>query len=132
MARSIRTNDLEKRTNRLKLPVSKIPVYIRIAPNLSLGYRRNQTDGAWIMRVYEPEKGYTTSGIGYADDYSDNGMDFFAAQNTARKLADQPIAVKPLTVGEAANNYLDVLKTKNSRTAYDTKLRLEKHFLPNF
>jgi integrase len=132
MARSIRSNDLEKRTNRLKLPVSKRPVYIRIAPNLSLGYRRNQTDGAWIMRVYDPEKGYTTSGIGYADDYSDNGMDFFAAQNTARKLADQPIAVKPLTVGEAANNYLDVLKTKNSRTAYDTKLRLEKHFLPTF
>jgi integrase len=132
MARSIRSNHLENRTKRLKLPIDKKPVFIRIAPNLSLGYRRNQTDGTWVMRTYDPEKGYTTSGIGYADDYSNDGMTFFDAQNTARKLADQPVAPKPLTVGEAAANYLVVLETRNRRTAYDTKLRLQKHFLPQF
>jgi hypothetical protein len=132
MARNVRHSDLEKRTNRLKLPIDKKPVFIRIGTSLSLGYRRNQTDGTWVMRTYDPENGYTTSAIGHADDHSDNGMTFFDAQNKAKELADHPLAAKPLTVGDAAHNYLTVLETRNRRTAYDTRLRLQKHFLPLF
>jgi site-specific recombinase XerD len=132
MARNIRHSDLENRTNRLKLPISKKPVFIRIGTNLSLGYRRNQTDGTWVMRTYDPDKGYATDGIGFANDYTESGMTFFDAQNKAKELADHPVAAKPLTVGDAAANYLTVLESRNRQTAYDTKLRLQKHFLPIF
>src|SRR5436190_1760333 len=45
MARSIRSNALEARTNRLKLGVARKPAWVRIGDGLSLGYRRNQTAG---------------------------------------------------------------------------------------
>ena len=56
----------------------------------------------------------------------------YEAQDTARKLATQPTVVKPLTVQDAVNNYLVVLKSKNKHTEYDTCLRLQRHFLPQF
>jgi integrase len=136
MAKSIRSNPLETRTNRLKLPVAWKPTFVKIGAGLSLGYRRNQTAGTWVLRIADGKGGSSTRAIGHADDFSDadgqNFLTFFQAQNTARRLAEQPIAVKPLTVGEATANYLVVLETRNKRTAYDTKLRLEKHFLPHF
>ena len=45
MARRVRNSVLEARSNRLKQPVAKKPVFVRIGPGLSLGYRRNQTAG---------------------------------------------------------------------------------------
>jgi hypothetical protein len=48
MERQIRSN-LENRTNRLKMPVARKPEYVRIGAGLSLGYRRNATDGTWIL-----------------------------------------------------------------------------------
>ena len=51
MARAIRKTSLENRTPRLKLPIERKPVFVRIAPGLSLGYRRNQVAGTWVMRI---------------------------------------------------------------------------------
>lgn len=51
MARKIRGSELENRTRRLKLPVARKPVWQRIAPGISLGYRRNNTAGTWVLRV---------------------------------------------------------------------------------
>jgi integrase len=136
MAKSIRSNPLENRTNRLKLPVAWKPTFVKIGPGLSLGYRRNQTAGTWVLRIADGKGGMTTRAIGHADDFEPaNGQTFltyFQAQDKARGRASQPIAIKPLTVQEATDNYLAVLETKNRRTAYDTKLRLQKHFLPIF
>jgi len=80
-----------------------------------------------------------TSAIGHADDYADadgqNFLTFFEAQDKAKSMArttNDGRILKPITVGEAAANYLQVLTVKNARTAYDTRLRLEKHFLPKF
>ena len=42
MARNARAPKLETRSNRLKLPVAKKPTFVRIAPGISLGYRRNE------------------------------------------------------------------------------------------
>jgi integrase len=136
MAKSIRNSNLETRTNRLKLPITSKPVYVKIGPSMSLGYRRNQTAGMWVLRLADGKGGMTTQSIAHADDYdTSNGqtvLTFYEAQDTARRLAAQPTLLKPLTVGEAAANYLVILETKNKRTAYDTKLRLQKHFLPHF
>ena len=109
---------------------------MKIGNGISLGYRRNQTDGTWVLRLADGQGGMKTQAIGHADDHADadgqNFLDFFQAQDRARRLATQPHTIKPLTVSEAVNNYLNVLTAKNTHTAYDTRLRLEKHFLPQF
>src|ERR1700722_14441180 len=122
MARQIR-NALQTRTNRLKLPVAWKPVFVKIGPGLSLGYRRNQTAGTWVLRIADGKGGMTTRAIGHADDFADADgqafLTYFQAQDKARRLANEPTAIKPLTVQEASDNYLVVLKTRNRRTEYD-------------
>src|SRR6266702_2996633 len=95
MARSIRNNILEARTNRLKLPVAKKPAWVRIGDGLSLGYRRNQTAGTWVARRHDVRAadgrgGYITKAIGTADDYEDaNGkdvLDYWQASDAARLI----------------------------------------------
>jgi Phage integrase, N-terminal SAM-like domain len=90
----------------------------------------------WVLRLADGKGGMTTQSIAHADDYDASNkqtiLTFYEAQDMARKLAYEPNVIKPLTVKEAADNYLTVLKTKNRRTEYDTRLRLEKHFLPTF
>jgi site-specific recombinase XerD len=138
MARQIRSSQLETRTNRLKLPIARKPDFVRIGPGISLGYRRNKTAGTWVLRVADGKGGGKTSAIGHADDYDEaDGQSFFTffqAQEKAKTVARtaNDWILKPITVGEAAGNYLEVLAAKNARTAYDTRLRLEKHFLPKF
>ncbi|MGO9418838.1 MAG: site-specific integrase, partial [Roseiarcus sp.] len=139
MARNIRNNQLEHRANRLKLPIAKKPVFVRIGPGISLGYRRNQTAGTWVLRVADGKGGARTTAIAHADDYADadeqSFLTFFQAQEKVKSMAratSDGRVLKPITVGEAAANYLQVLSVKNERTAYDTRLRLEKHFLPKF
>src|SRR5208283_5135781 len=119
MARNIRNNQLEHRANRLKLPIAKKPVFVRIGPGISLGYRRNQTAGTWVLRVADGKGGGMTSAIGHADDYADadgqNFLTFFEAQDKAKSMArttNDGRILKPITVGEAAANYLQVLTVK--------------------
>ena len=139
MARKIRSTELETRTNRLKLPIARKPAFVRIGPGISLGYRRNRTAGTWVLRIADGAGGAKTSAVGHADDYDDadgqNFLTFFQAQEQAKTVARQTsggVILKPITVGEAAANYLKVLSVRNAQTAYDTKLRLEKHFLTKF
>ena len=71
MAPKIRSYTLENRTQRLKLPVAKKPVFVRIGYGISLGYRRNQTVGTWVLRVADRRVGARTAAIGSADDHDD-------------------------------------------------------------
>ena len=41
MARNARSTKLETRTGRLRLPVAKKPVFVKIDRGIALGYRRN-------------------------------------------------------------------------------------------
>src|SRR5580704_9062761 len=91
MARSTRSAQLETRSARLKLPVAKKPVFLRIGPRIGLGYRRNQTAGTWVARVANGSGGNWTKAIGGADDFEDADggqvLDFWQAQEKARSLA---------------------------------------------
>ena len=91
MARNARAPKLETRTSRLRLQVAKKPVFARIAPGLSLGYRRNETAGTWVLRVADGKGGSWTKRIGLADDFSEsNGqsvLTFWEAQQLAKALA---------------------------------------------
>jgi integrase len=139
MARSVRKAGLETRTARLKLPVARKPLFIRIGPGLSLGYRRNKIAGTWVLRLADGKGGATTKAIGTADDYEDaNGaavLDYWQAQERARLVArssDGSGSVRPLTVRRAAEVYLETLDARNPRTARDTRGRLNLHFLGKF
>jgi integrase len=139
MARSVRKAGLETRTARLKLPVARKPMFIRIGPGLSLGYRRNQVAGTWVLRIADGKGGATTRAIGIADDftYADGAsvLNYWQAQEKAQSVARNSSGQgvpKPLTVRRAAEVYLEKLEAKNSRTARDTRGRLNLHFLNKF
>jgi integrase len=138
MARQTRSRALENRTQRLRLPVAK-PVFVRIGPGISLGYRRNQTVGTWVLRVADGRGGAWTTAIGSADDHDDADgqslLSYWQAQDRAKIAARGNGGIpgsQPPTVRVAAETYLEWLTAKNLRTAADTRGRLEKHFLPRF
>jgi hypothetical protein len=51
MARSIYSDKLKNRTNRLKLPIKKKPYKVLIAPGIFLCYRRNEGPGTWSVEA---------------------------------------------------------------------------------
>ena len=137
MARKVRNSKLETRTARLKLHIAKKPIFERVGPGLSLGYRRNQTAGTWVLKLADGKGGARTLAVGKADDFDDaDGVDyltFWQAQEKAKIVVRKGRDLAhPLTVREAADTYLAWLAAKNPRTAADTRGRLEKHFLPKF
>jgi integrase len=133
MARSVRSNTLENRSNRLKLPVARKPAFVKIGAGVSLGYRRNETAGTWVMRVADGKGGNWTKAIGHADDFAeasevvsdgDDILTYWQAQARAQKLAKagHNDGHKLLTVGEAIDRYEADLRlrsgeTRNARTA---------------
>jgi len=44
---------------------------VRIAPGISLGYRRNATAGTWVVRVASGDGNAWTKRVGTADDLDD-------------------------------------------------------------
>jgi hypothetical protein len=71
MARHVRAANLETRTSRLKLPVAKKPVFVKVGPGVSLGYRQNLTAGTWVTRVADGRGGNWTKGFASADDFEE-------------------------------------------------------------
>ncbi len=69
MPRSMRAPSLELRSARLKLPINKKPVWVRIGHGVSLGYRRNRGPGAWTLRVADGKGGHWTKALATADDF---------------------------------------------------------------
>jgi integrase len=134
VARSIRSTDLETRTNRLRLPVARKPVFVRIAPKVGLGYRRNQTAGTWVARVADGRGGNWTKAIGSADDFEeadDNQvLDFWQAQRKARSLGryDRGGGARPMTVGEALVDYEADLLTRGGDSG--NLMRIQAHLPP--
>ena len=134
MARSVRSATLETRSARLRLKVSKVPVFIKIGAKTGLGYRRNQTAGTWVVRLSDGKGRNTRKAIGSADDYEDADGDkvlsFWQAQERARKLAhgDDPTTAAPrgipVTVKQAINRYETDLKTRGGDTGNVNRLRL--------
>jgi integrase len=132
MARSTRSAKLETRSARLKLPVEKKPVFSKIGPGISLGYRRNQTAGTWVARVADGKGGNWTKSIGIADDFDDADasavLDFWQAQAKARSLGRSDRAgdagpAKPVTVGQALDSYEADLRTRGGDVGNVVRVR---------
>src|SRR3954453_19399018 len=112
MARHVRASNLETRTSRLKLPVPKKPVFVKVGPGVALGYRRNVTAGTWVARVADGKGGNWTQRVANADDFEEaNGstvLNFWQAQDRAKTLArggsDEGDG-KPVSVAQALDSY---------------------------
>ena len=121
MARSTRSARLETRTARLKLPFAKKPAFVKVAPGVGLGYRRNQTAGTWVARVADGKGGNWTKSIGFADDFDEadgtGTFDFWQAQDRARSISRRGSAgdgadAKLATVAKVIDRYEADLKTR--------------------
>ena len=109
-----RARKLESASARRKLPISKKPAYVKIAPGIRLGYRRNKGPGTWSLRVTGPGVDWVKR-IGLADDHEPADgravLSFWEAQDVARKLArrepgdDAADDSRPLTTDEALTLY---------------------------
>jgi integrase len=112
--KKVRASKLESASTRRKLPIAKRPIYVKLAPNIFLGYRRNEGPGTWNVRVTGPGIDWIKR-IGLADDHEPADgravMSFWEAQDAARKLArrqpgdDADDDSRPVTVGEAFDRY---------------------------
>jgi len=138
MARSVRSNPLETRTNRLKLASRDTLYYVTIGEGLALGYRRTlKGNGTWQARLWSGDK-YVKHSIGEADDFMDADgaitLTFFQAQGKATAYAQEARKPeipngKPVTMQEAAASYLAWYK--DHRKAYrETEITVNAHILP--
>lgn len=94
------TSALESRSARLKLQVRRKPYPgPSLARGVSLFYRRNRTNGAWVVKGSNGHGAYWTKRIADADDFDEaNGREvltFFQAQDAAKRLP-HPYSRSPL------------------------------------
>ena len=125
--------DLENRAARAKLKVRGKPYYKTIGPGLHIGYRKGKRAGMWVVRRYAGASTYKVETIAEADDYADangvNVLDFWQAQDAARKRANAPRASRgPYKVKDAIKDYLVELEGRAS--CKDTEKRLHAYALP--
>lgn len=90
MARKVRHSALESRGARLKLQVRRKPYPgPSLARGVSLLYRRNRTNGAWVVKASNGHGAYWTKRLADADDYAEaNGKEvltFFQARMDLRE-----------------------------------------------
>jgi integrase len=122
MARKVRHSSLETRTARLRLAVRRKPYSgPSLARGVALLYRRNKTNGTWVLKASDGHGKYWTKAIAEADDFDEsNGktaLTFFEAQDVAKKLArgeDGSTGNAPITVDCALKDYERDLKARGA------------------
>ena len=122
MARKVRDSALESRSARLKLGIRRRPYSgPSLARGISLMYRRNKTNGTWVIKASDGHGAYWTKGFALADDFegSDgkNVLTFYEAQDAAKRLArggDGSADTAPITVDGALKDYRRDLEARNA------------------
>jgi integrase len=133
MARKIRDAKLESRSARLRLPIRKKPYTgPALARGIHLLYRRNRTNGTWVVKAANGHGGYWTKGFAVADDFEDpdgtHVLTFHQAGDAGKALArgkGDTTDSKPMTVADAIARYKIDLKSRGGHLSNAT--RVEKH-----
>jgi integrase len=122
MARKVRHSALESRSARLRLQIRRRPYSgPSLARGISLMYRRNKTNGSWVVKASDGHGAYWTKGFAFADDYEDSDgksvLTFYEAQDQAKMLArgeDGSADTVPITVDGVLKNYRRDLEARNA------------------
>jgi integrase len=127
MARKVRNSKLESRSSRLKLEIRRKPY---TGPSLARGvmllYRRNKTNGTWVVKASDGHGSYWTKAFAVADDYDDadgkSVLTFFEAQDRAKGLVrgDGSADSAPITVDGALTKYRKDLEARGAN-AYNAE-----------
>ena len=93
MARTIRDNRLDSREVRKKLKPRGKPYWRLLDEGLHFGYRKGQSGGKWVFRLYKGNEQYVVETISNADDGASdadgvNILNFAQGQARARALAE--------------------------------------------
>jgi integrase len=113
MARRVSFAALESRSARLRLKIRRRPYSgPSLARGISLMYRRNGTNGSWVLKASDGHGSYWTKAFALADDFEDadgkSVLTFYQAQDQAKKLArcdDSGTDGAPITVDGALKAY---------------------------
>src|SRR6478672_13717983 len=122
MARKVSFSALESRSARLRLRIRRRPYSgPSLARGISLMYRRNTTNGTWVLKVSDGRGAYWTKGFALADDFEDADgktvLTFHQAQEQAKKLArggDGNAGTTPITVDSALKDYRRDLEARGA------------------
>src|ERR1700751_6019182 len=122
MARKVSFSALESRSARLKLQIHRRPYGgPSLARGISLMYRRNKTNGTWVLKATDGHGAYWTKGFALADDFDDsdgkNVLTFYEAQDAAKRLArgeDGAADYAPITIDGALKDYKRDLEARNA------------------
>src|SRR3954452_24734978 len=122
MARKISFSALESRSARLRLKIRRRPYSgPSLARGISLMYRRNKTNGTWVLKASSGHGAYWTKAFALADDFEDadetNVLTFYQAQDQAKKLArgdDGGTDGAPITIDGALKAYRHDLKARQA------------------
>lgn len=123
MARKVSFSAMESRSARLnKFTIRRRPYS---GPSLARGilllYRRNKTNGTWVLKVSDGHGAYWTQAFALADDFEDadgkSVLTFHQAQDQAKKLArgdDGHAGGAPITVDGALKAYRRDLEAREA------------------
>jgi integrase len=123
MARKVSFSALESRSARLRLKIRRRPYSgPSLARGIALMYRRNKTNGTWVLKASDGHGAYWTKAIGLADDFEDadakSVLTFYQAQDQAKKLArggdDGSTGTAPITVDGALRGYRRDLEARDA------------------
>ena len=123
MARKVSFSALESRSARLRLKVRRRPYSgPSLARGVALLYRRNKTDGTWVLKASDGHGAYWTKAIALADDFDDSDgkavLTFYQAQDAAKRLArgddDGSGNTAPITVDGALTDYKADLTSRSA------------------
>jgi integrase len=122
MARKISFSALESRSARLRLKIRRRPYTgPSLARGISLMYRRNKTNGTWVLKASDGHGAYWTKGFALADDFEDRDgkivLTFYEAQDAAKRLAraeDGSADTAPITIDGALKDYKRDLEARNA------------------
>jgi hypothetical protein len=122
MARKVSFSALESRSARLRLKIRRRPYSgPSLARGISLMYRRNKTNGTWVLKASDGHGAYWTKAIALADDFEDadakNVLTFYQAQDQAKKLAraeDGRADTAPITLDGALTAYKTDLEARSA------------------
>jgi integrase len=122
MARKVSFSALESRSARLRLKIRRRPYSgPSLARGIALMYRRNKTNGTWVLKASDGHGAYWTKAFALADDFEDadakNVLTFYQAQDQAKKLArgeDGSTGAAPITPDSALKDYRRDLEARGA------------------
>jgi len=137
MARVRASADIGSREARRGLKARREPYFFVIERGLSLGYRKSQEGGAWVVRRYEPKlQRHFEERVATANDSRDADgtevLDFAQAQRKvllAAKSDAERGSGQHYTVNDAVVDYLGFLRS-HRKSADDAKIKFDAYIIP--